>query len=92
MFVAKVIGTVVATKKDEQLIGKKLLVISPLEGKHYSQNKYEVAVDCVGAGIGEEVLVVRGSAARMISDSNDSPVDAAIVGIIDTLEITEAAL
>jgi microcompartment protein CcmK/EutM len=87
MYIAKVIGTVVATKKDAQLVGKKLLIISLFNGKDYSGNKIEVAIDSVGAGIGEEVLAVRGSSARKILDNADSPIDMAIVGIIDTMEI-----
>lgn len=92
MYIAKVIGTIVSTKKDPQLIGKKLLIIAPMEGKDYSRNIIEVAVDSVGAGIGEEVLVVRGSAARRIADGTDPPIDAAIVGIIDTIEINHNSI
>lgn len=89
MLIAKVVGRVVATKKDERLVGFKLLIISPMESKGIYKNTVEIAIDAVGAGIGEEVLVVCGSAARLVSGSPDTPVDAAIVGIIDTIDIHE---
>ncbi|TEB05411.1 Carbon dioxide concentrating mechanism protein CcmL [Pelotomaculum schinkii] len=89
MLIAKVVGHVVATKKDELLTGFKLLTICPMESKGIYKNKVEVAIDAVGAGIGEEVLVVRGTAARLAVGSPDTPVDAAIVGIIDTIDINE---
>jgi len=86
MLVAKVVGYVVATKKDERLVGFKLLTICPMESKGSYQNTVEVAIDTVGAGIGEDVLVVRGNAARLATGNPDLPLDTAIVGIIDTIE------
>lgn len=83
MFIAKVVGTVVATRKNEKLVGSKLLIVESLESKF----KRLVAVDNVGAGIGETVLVSEGSAARIGCGLEDSPIDAAIVGIIDDYRI-----
>ena len=81
MIIAKVVGSVVSTRKDEKLIGSKFMVVEPVSGMDAGLNRL-VAVDNVGAGIGEEVLVALGSAAR-VSIGENVPVDAAIVGIID---------
>ena len=81
MVIGKVVGSIIATRKNERLIGQKLLVIRPLENM---EKKGEfVAIDNVGAGIGETVLVATGSAARIGCDLENAPVDAAIVGIVD---------
>ena len=81
MVIGKVVGSIIATRKNERLIGQKLLVIRPLENM---EKKGEfVAIDNVGAGIGETVLVATGSAARVGCDVENAPVDAAIVGIVD---------
>ncbi len=77
MIVGKVVGTVVSTRKRQDLVGSKFLIVEPLEGTH--EHKI-VAVDDVGAGIGEIVLVVTGSTARW---GSGKPVDALIVGIVD---------
>ena len=82
MIVGKGGGSVVATRKNEKLVGSKFLVVEPLDGMEGSSNRL-VAVDNVGAGIGEIVLVAKGSAARIGCNLADSPVDAAIVGIVD---------
>lgn len=87
MLVGLVIGRVVATRKDEQLVGSKLLIVRPIASATGSSDSLLVAVDTVGAGIGDEVLVVTGSAARLASDLEGKPVDAAIVGIVDSKEI-----
>ncbi len=81
MIIAKVVGSVVSTRKDEKLIGSKFMIVEPKDGMSLATSRL-VAVDNVGAGIGEEVLVALGSAARM-SIGESVPVDAAIVGIID---------
>lgn len=81
MIIGKVIGSVVSTRKNTNLIGNKFLVIEPL--KCMGSEKNIVAIDNVGAGIGEVVLVACGSAARIGCDMDNSPVDAAIVGIVD---------
>ncbi len=87
MILAKVVGTVVATCKDERLVSQKLLLVQALDVTGKPQGNHWVAVDTVDAGAGETVLIVSGSSARMAADLKDSPVDAAIVGIVDAVEI-----
>jgi microcompartment protein CcmK/EutM len=88
MIIGKVIGNVVATKKDERLVGHKLLIIQPLDLDNSLMDKApRVAVDIVGAGMGETVLVAEGSSARLALDISDIPIDAAVVGIVDTMEV-----
>lgn len=81
MIVGKVVGSVVATRKSESLIGCKFLIVEPFE--KMEQGGRIVAVDNVGAGIGEIVLVAKGSSARIGYGMDRAPVDAAIVGIVD---------
>ncbi|MCA1556595.1 MAG: EutN/CcmL family microcompartment protein [Acidobacteria bacterium] len=87
MIIARILGTVVSTQKDERLRGKKLLIVRPLnlDGTEAGSG-YTVAVDTVGAGYHERVLVVAGSSARLAEGMKDAPVDAAIVGVIDTVD------
>jgi|TARA_B100000809_G_scaffold265079_1_gene322786 microcompartment protein CcmK/EutM len=87
VILAKVVGTVVATLKDERLVSQKLLLVQALDVTGKPQGNHWVAVDTVDAGAGETVLIVSGSSARMAADLKDSPVDAAIVGIVDAVEI-----
>ena len=82
MLIGKIIGSVVATRKNEKLIGSKFMVVETCVGT--GDTKRIVAVDNVGAGIGELVLVATGSAARIGCDQEAAPIDAAIVGIIDS--------
>jgi microcompartment protein CcmK/EutM len=89
MILCKVVGTVVATRKDERLVSNKLLVVRPVDPAGTPDGNYLVAVDTVEAGFGETVLVVSGSSARMASGMKDCPVDAAIVGIVDHVEVDE---
>jgi len=89
MFLARVVGTVVASRKDDGLVGTKLLVIQPLRPDRTSSGPPLVAVDTVDAGIRDRVLIVSGSSARMASGLKDCPVDAAIVGVVDTVEVKE---
>ena len=89
MVVGRIIGNVVATRKDPRLEGYKLLLVRPLNLQGGDESGYLVAVDTVGAGYREKVLVVSGSSARMAEGLRDKPVDAAIVGIIDTVEVTD---
>lgn len=89
MFIAKVIGMVVATRKDDDLVGKKLLVVQRMNEKGETMGTPEVAVDSVGAGTGEYVLVTTGGSARHVFQQTSSSIDAAIVAIIDTLEVHE---
>ncbi len=79
MIIAKVTGSVVSTRKNEKLIGSKFMIVEPVG----ADKKSMVAIDDIGAGIGEYVLVATGSAARIGCGVENSPVDAAIVGIID---------
>lgn len=85
----KVIGTVVATRKDEKLTGAKLMVTQPLNTKLEPKGDAIVAVDTVGAGIGELVIYVKGTASRIAARKMDAPMDSAIVGIIDLVDIPE---
>ena len=71
-----------ATRKNEKLIGSKFMIVEPFENMEQGKSRF-VAIDNVGAGIGEIVLVAKGSAARIGSNMENSPVDAAIVGIVD---------
>jgi microcompartment protein CcmK/EutM len=89
MLLAKIVGTVVATRKDPRLVSNKLLVVRPVDPRGRTDGGYLVAIDTVDAGFGETVLVVSGSSARMASGLKDCPVDAAIVGIVDTVEVSE---
>ena len=89
MILAKIVGTVVATRKDERLVSNKLLIARPTDPRGKAEGGYLVAVDTVEAGIGETVLIVSGSSARMASGMKDCPVDAAVVGIVDTVQIGE---
>ena len=89
MLLAKIVGTVVATRKDPKLVSNKLMVARPVDPRGKAEGAYLVAVDTVDAGIGETVLIVSGSSARMAAGMKDCPVDAAIVGIVDTVDIHE---
>lgn len=82
MIVGKVVGSVVSTRKNERLVGCKFMIVAPMPGMG-RDNARLVAVDNVGAGIGELVLLALGSAARVGCDKDSSPIDAAIVGIVD---------
>lgn len=89
MILGKVIGTVVSTKKDERLVGFKLQVVRQYDSNLKPTSSTVVAVDTVGAGFNEVVLVVSGSSARQTSKTDKKPVDAAIVGIVDTVSLKE---
>ena len=89
MYLAKVRGTVVSTRKDERLVGFKILIIQRLGAQGEYVGPTAVAVDTVGAGTGETVIVTGGSSARFAASRPDSPIDATIVGIVDTTEVEE---
>jgi ethanolamine utilization protein EutN len=89
MLLAKIVGTVVATRKDPRLEASKLMLARAVDPTGRFEGGYLVAVDTVDAGVGETVLIVSGSSARMASGMKDCPVDAAIVGIVDQVEVTE---
>ena len=87
MQMAKVLGTVVSTQKEPTLRGSKFLLLQFIDDEGSPVPGYEVAADCVGAGIDEWVLVTRGSAARIAPGSENRPIDALVVGIIDTVNV-----
>ena len=87
MLLARIVGTVVATRKDERLVSSKLLVARPIDPAGKPEGSYLVAIDTVDAGVGETVLIVSGSSARMASGLKDCPVDAAVVGIVDDIDV-----
>lgn len=86
MIIARVVGTVISTRKNSKLIGCKFLIVEPLEEVNNVNRDRIVAVDNVGAGIGEIVLISTGSAARIGCSMEDSAIDAAVVGIVDNLK------
>ena len=87
MFLGKVIGTVWSTKKDENLVGAKLLIVKQVDLEYKEKENFVVAVDSVGAGVGEIVLVATGSSSRQTKITKDKPVDAVIMAIVDKLDI-----
>jgi microcompartment protein CcmK/EutM len=87
MILGRIAGTVVATRKDEKLEGRKLLLVQTIDPESGAETGYVIAVDTVGAGAGETVICVSGSSARMAAGLKDHPVDTAIVGIVDVLEL-----
>ena len=89
MFLGRVIGTVWSTKKDENLVGAKFLIVKEIDLQLKEKERFVVAVDSVGAGEGEVVLVATGSSSRMTSFTKDKPVDAVIMGIVDKLDVSD---
>lgn len=88
MILGRVIGTVVCTAKDERLVGKKLQIVQPLQIKDLTpKGDPVVAVDTVGAGESEVVMVVAGSSARQTDKTTNTPVDAVIMAIVDSVEL-----
>ncbi|WP_206460690.1 EutN/CcmL family microcompartment protein [Anaerovorax sp. IOR16] len=87
MYLAKVVGTVVSTRKDDNLVGNKMLLIKKLSDEMEVVGRTEIAVDTVGAGTGEIVIISMGSSAKYALGNPKSPVDATIVGIVDSVEL-----
>jgi len=93
MILAKVEGSLVATKKNEKMRGSKLLVVRPLGVESAQSSAFKpgsstlVATDTLGAGDGDVVLVVQGSSARLAAENKDAPLDAVVVGIVDTVDL-----
>jgi ethanolamine utilization protein EutN len=85
MHLARVVGTVVATMKNEALIGRKLLIIQPIDTERRDTGKTMVAIDAIGAGTGEIVFWCRGKEASFPFDPKQVPTDCTIVGIVDTV-------
>ena len=89
MQIAKVRGTVVSTHKEPSLRGSKLLLLQFVDEEGHPLPNYEVAADNVGAGVDEWVLVTRGSSARLVSGSEQRPLDAVVVAIIDSVRVED---
>jgi microcompartment protein CcmK/EutM len=87
MILARVVGSVVATRKDPRLEGKKLLILKPISPDGKDEAGYVVSVDTVSAGFRETVIAVSGSSARMAEGCKDTPVDSTIIGIVDTVHL-----
>ncbi len=93
MIIGKVVGTVVATRKEEELTGLTFLAVSPIDLRTGAvKDGGVVAVDAVGAGVGEVVLYASGSSARQTTITNNRPVDATIMAIVDTFEVDDEVL
>ncbi len=89
MVLGKVIGTIWATRKDEEMVGMKLQIVKHVGLDYKLKETFVVAVDTVQAGIGDVVLVTSGSSARQTALTKNKPVDAVIVAVVDKLDITE---
>lgn len=95
MFLAKVTGSVVATQKAESIVGHKLMIVEPyrLEAKQRKSlettGRTFVAIDTIGAGIGEFVIITQGSSARLTPETKNLPIDTVIVGIVDTVRVDD---
>jgi len=88
LILGKVIGTVWSTRKDENLVGAKFLIVRHLNLDYTQKENFIVAVDSVGAGVGEIVLVAQGSSARQTTQTKNKPIDAVIMSIVDKLDIS----
>jgi microcompartment protein CcmK/EutM len=89
MILGKVIGTIWATRKDEEMVGMKLQIVKHVDLDYTLKDSFIVAVDTVQAGVGDIVLVASGSSARQTAVTKNKPVDAVIVAVVDKLDITE---
>lgn len=93
MFIAKVTGNLTATQKVASMVGQKLFIVEPLRVEEKGKSELKstgrtfIAVDTVGAGEGETVLIVQGSSARFTDETKTLPIDCAIIGIIDTVQV-----
>jgi microcompartment protein CcmK/EutM len=88
LILGKVVGTVWSTKKDENLVGAKFLIVQQLDLDLKPKGSVVVAVDSVGAGVGEVVLYAQGSSARQTTQTKDKPIDAVIMAIVDKLDVS----
>ncbi|MEG2289977.1 MAG: EutN/CcmL family microcompartment protein [Clostridium sp.] len=89
MVIGRVVGRLWATRKDEKLSGQKFLIVRLLKDKDVEEEGFFVAADSVGAGVGDNVLITKGSSARISLGERDVPVDATIIGIIDSIEVDD---
>lgn len=98
MFLGRITGSVVSTQKVDELVGSKLLIVEPLRVNEQDQSDLQptgrsfVVIDTVGAGEGEVVLCVQGSSARFTPETKTLPIDAAIVGIVDTVTVHDRTI
>ncbi len=98
MFIGRITGSIVATQKVESMVGQKLLIVEPLRVNEQDQSDLKptgrtfVVVDTVGAGEGEVVLCVQGSSARFTPETKQLPVDAAIIGIVDRVQLGQKSI
>lgn len=98
MFIAKVTGSVVATQKVEKMVGRKLMIVEPYRLDDNERNRLIatgrtfVAVDTVGAGEGEFVLITQGSSARLTPETKDLPIDTVIIGIVDAVHVDRSCV
>lgn len=83
MIIGQVVGRIVSTRKHDKLVGHKFLVCEVLKGHSSNEKEIIVAIDTIGAGMGENVLIAVGSSARLSTRNSETPVDAAIIGIVD---------
>jgi microcompartment protein CcmK/EutM len=89
MVLGKVVGTVWATRKDEELVGLKFQVVKHLDLQYRLKDTFVIAVDTVQAGVGDVVLVCSGSSARQTAQTKNKPVDAVIMAVVDKLDVTD---
>ncbi len=89
MVLGKVVGTVWATRKDEELVGMKLQIVKHVDLQYRLKDTFVVAVDTVQAGVGDVVLVCSGSSARQTAQTKNKPVDAVIMAVVDKLDVTD---
>ena len=87
MILGRIVGTIVATRKDPRLEGQKLLIVRTVSPEGHDEAGYVIAVDTVGAGNRERVLLVSGSSARLAEGCKDKPVDQAIIAIVDAVDL-----
>ena len=97
MFIAKVTGSVVSTHKVESMVGRKLLVVEPYRldesrGSLKTTGRTFVAVDTIGAGEGEYVLICQGSSARLTPETKNLPIDTVIIGIVDSVRVEDGEI
>jgi len=89
MILGKVVGTVWATRKDEELVGAKLMIVKHVDLNYKVKDAFVVAVDTVQAGVGDIVLIATGSSARQTTATKNKPVDAVIMAVVDKIDVAD---